>query len=344
MSNIPDSIRAKGGYKTSRDTRPSSQKNIRLKCPYCPRDNLLFTSYGPHIFKEHQELMFLADNKDAKDNRDLLFKKKSLKEPLLLSTPKGFVSWCFGCQSCFQNNKKAESHLSKWKDCQRIHEENIYTLREAFPLTAPPAPTILKKKQQLNSFLDDLLEHLRHAETLAKIEPWNFKEDYGQYFEDWNLELDEEELRKTWRVVLDKPQEPTPSVPPERDGNMEESKEELMDKEVIEQPLEESEEKVEPEEEDLLPLVTTKGPTKIDLLKQLLADPEISEEDKKYLNKDLETELKKNLMPTAPPSSHYSIPKPRQEPFLFKQQAPAPAFPSVKIIQSTKRPSPSGPL
>jgi len=47
---------------------------------------------------------------------------------------------------------------------------------------------------------------------------------------------------------------------------------------------------------------------------------------------------------TPPPSSHYAIPKPRQETFLVKERTPAPAFPSVKIIQSTKRPSPSGAL
>ena len=50
------------------------------------------------------------------------------------------------------------------------------------------------------------------------------------------------------------------------------------------------------------------------------------------------------IPPPPPSASHYSIPRPRQDTFLFRQPAPPPAFPSVKIIQNSKRPSPSGAL
>jgi len=90
-------------------------------------------------------------------------------------------------------------------------------------------------------------------------------------------------------------------------------------------------------------------------------EPEVEEEQEEQPEEQYEEpppppeeteESDEHLIPPPPPpyvpppvpSSHYAIPKPRQETFLVKERTPAPAFPSVKIIQSTKRPSPSGAL
>jgi hypothetical protein len=289
----------KRDYKSSRDTRASAEKNIRLKCPYCPRDGLLFTSYGRHIFKEHKELMFLADTSDSKENRKSLFSKGNLKQPMILSSPKGYLSWCFGCQSCFQTHKKAENHFTKWKDCQRVHQENLFALRDQFPLTAAAVPTVLKKKQQLNQFLDDVLERLRHAEQMAKIDPWNFKDEYEEHFEEWGLDLDEEELRKGWKFVLEeRPKEPTPPPTPPS----------------------------EPDEDDVIPLVSERPLTKEEVLQKVLDDPAVSEEDKRALQRDL-------VPPNGKPQTS-AFPKVKR---LAKQVEPPPPLetppPSKKTIE-----------
>lgn len=303
MSGVPD--KCKRGYRSSRDERPSAEKNIRLKCPYCPKDGLLYASYGRHIFKEHQDLMFLAENTDSKNNRKLLFSKASLKEPVMIQSPKGLLSWCFGCQSCFQNHKKAESHLTKWKDCQRIHQENIFTLREEYPLTAATVPTVLKKKQQLNKFLDDVLEKLRHAEQMANIDPWNFKEEYEEHFADWGLDLDEEELRKGWMFVLEeKPKEDTPAPTPPS----------------------------EPEEDDLIPLVVEKPLTKIQLIQKQLNDPDTTDEDKAYLRQEMYKEFPHLKPQPVQPQQTSAFPKAKRVVKLVDQTQDTPPAPALALL------------
>lgn len=258
MSGIPDKCRR--GFKSSRDTRPSAEKNMRFKCPYCPRDNLLYTSYGLHIYKEHLDSLFLLDTKDCLSNRKALQGKSSVKNPVSLFTPKGDSYWCLGCQTSFKNLLKAENHLQKHKDCQSAHKDNLCQLRDTYPVTTEVVKTRgLPQKAKLEFLITSLIERVRELEEKHKETKMDYEEQYGGYFEDWGMELREAELRGDWTFVLEqKPKVPTPPPTPPS----------------------------EPEDDELLPLVMEKPLSQQQMLQKLLDDPDIPEDSKRALQQD----------------------------------------------------------
>jgi hypothetical protein len=302
MSNIPDKYRR--GFKSSRDTRESAEKNIRFKCPYCPRDKLLYTSYGLHIYKEHLDVIFLSDSKDCIDNRKTLQSKNSIKNPVALYGPKSDTSfWCFGCQTCFKNHTKAEKHLEKHKLCQEAHRENLFQLKDKYPIqTEVVKARGIPNKAKLEYFIGSLIERVRQLEYKHKEEKMDYEEGYTSYFEDWNMELREEELRKEWTFFLEeKPKEPTPPPTPPS----------------------------EPEEDDLLPLVEEKSLSKEEVLRKVLDDPDIPEDAKRALQQDF---YKNNPKPQTS-----AFPKAKRLPKQVDTPSPPTIIPPPPPVEDKKK-------
>ncbi len=283
MSNIPDFIRAKGGFKTQRDDR---NKNIRLDCLYCSKKGLLFTSYGSHMVKEHLDEMFKMDSKSCKENLNNLYKNKYFTEPIPVDCKGTDYYWCFGCYTCFKNNKTALNHFEK-KRCLARNKDILLSLRNAYPkdLTCIQK-SVFPNKSKLEFFLTEALERVRFLEKKSGTEKWDYESQYSRYFEEWGMALAEENL-----TVEELP----PSCPPECDENKEEVQETMT---VIEEPLEE-----EKEEEELLTFVVPKTPSKEEQLLKLLEDPGIDEASKNALRQELKICEKKPPPPAPLPPS-----------------------------------------
>jgi hypothetical protein len=214
--SYPSSVLNRGSFKSSRDVRDT---NIRIKCPFCPRDNLLFTSYGPHILKCHQDELFSLDKKDCELNRKYLQKKKVLTSPLELNLGTDCDEYaCLGCSTVFKKLATAENHFEKKKEiCGKKHQENILQLKDKYPLTmTPTAVPALKSKAKLELMIDNLLERVRSLEAGNKHERYDYEQEFGAYFEDWGMDLREETLKENW--ALSSPEtapEPEPLPEPE---------------------------------------------------------------------------------------------------------------------------------
>ena len=281
MSHIPDHIKKQGGLPTARDTRNT---NTRYDCCYCPRKSLLHTSYGIHLFKEHIEDIFDTNTDRGKINRKSISLKTYLDYPLLLELNTGDVHVCLGCSSIFKCQKKAVHHFSLKKPCVAVHKDNIYKLREDFPMDGKsPLRGGLENKGILIQLISKLLERVRAMEKGKKFpEPFDYKH-YDRYHEKWNMELEEDYLREYWddldddeKLIIEEthaPQEspPLPDSPPP----------------LIEKPEVKEITPLPPNNDDILPLVVPKPPTQLQMLEELLKDPELDDLAKMVLKKQV---------------------------------------------------------
>ena len=289
MSHYPDAVLKRGGYKTSRELR---DKNVKKKCPFCPKE-LVFTCYGPHIFRHHADELFLSDNKQSTENRKNLTSKKHLREPLPLDIGEDVeVYGCLGCESIFQKSSTAINHFKNKKlVCSQLHQNNLLSLKEKYPMTqsVPKSGGKMKHKAKLEFFIETLIERVRELEYKHKEEKMDYEERFGEYFEDWELELREEELRKSWTFMLEETSKEStpPKTPPS-----------------------------EPEDDDLLPLVTSKPLTKEEVMLKLLADPSIPEESKQAIQRD----YYKNKSQSAPLPLSVAPPPPEEKKKTYEEQ------------------------
>jgi hypothetical protein len=306
MSFYPDSILSKGGFKTSRDCR---ETNIRLKCPFCPRDNLLFTSYGPHILKTHFDSLFVQDSKSCQINRTRLQRTSCLSTPLDLDVGEEDDQYaCLGCLSLFRRNATAVNHFKKKKAvCGERHKEMVLMLRNKYPVSFQP-PVEIKNKHKLELFLDDVLERLRKAEKVMNQTPWDYEETYGAYFPDWGMDLREETLKENWDL-FNEPPPPSPPPPPPAP-------------EPVPEPEQPKTPPSEPAEDELLPLVEEKPLTREEVMKMMMSE----EEQKEFLFFHQQEEQKKRERHMVNPAFRNPIPTP----------APPPPPPTYKIIQNSK--------
>ena len=221
MSHFPNSVIKRAGYKTTNELRDSKEKNPRYKCPLCPREGLLFTSYGLHILKEHPDLLFGTDSKDSEMNRSTIQKRSYLTKPIPLAVGSNEEKYaCLGCLTVFHSLAKADSHFnSKEKVCGSKHKENLEMLRDKYPQDMEKAKlnTSLPKKAQLQNLVEDLIEQVRMLEhKLNESEPFDYEGKYGRYFNEWGMDLKEETLKPYW-LFCAPPREAPPSEPEEED-------------------------------------------------------------------------------------------------------------------------------
>lgn len=307
MSNIPDSVRSKGGYITKRDARTSTEKNLRYDCIYCDKKGLLQTSYGLHLTKEHFPLMFDSNTKTGKDNRKRLFYRASLTEPFAVETKDDWIHFCFGCSSVFRKGKSAEGHFCKKEKCKQIHQENILRLRDDFPkdgTNAPLVPAPLRFKATLEDMVSKLLEKVRYYEKMNKVkDTFQYEQLFGKYFETWNLDIHEESMREYWDDINDQ-QDAEEAEAAEAAEREEEQEEETVtppdSPETVEEPKVSP---LPPPEDDILPLFTEKPPTQLEAFQKLLADPDIDEASKRAMQKDFAKLLYSKPAPTLPAPS-----------------------------------------
>lgn len=294
-SAIPDRIKSLGGFKTSRDNR---NKNVRLNCPWCPKEGLLFTSYGPHIIKEHLHEIFAPDTSVGKANRKCIKLRSALSSPITIEDPKGDGYWCMGCQSCFRCFTKATQHLDK-KKCAEAHSENVLQLRDTYPYDADaPTKPALRFRANLEDLIDSLLYQVRYYEHKNKVtgeDVFNFAK-YQKYNEQWELDIDEAKLKEQW-----------PAFEEEKEEEVEETPESEEEAESTPLPT--------PEDDEVLPLVIPKPLSKEERLLQLLNDPDIDEGSKAMLRKQLNV--------SAPAPAPAPPPPPPSEPaFDFTKLSP----------------------
>jgi len=280
MSNIPDRIKSMGGYKTSRDDR---NKNCRLNCPWCPKEGLLFTSYGTHILRTHMLEVFCAETKVGQTNRKALKLKAALKDPVCLEDAHDVEGWwCLGCQSCFRNPTKAQHHLETKPKCREAHEANVLQFRNDYPHSpnASVAPS-LRFKAQLENMIDELLytvRKLEHDHKVAAPDAFDYAR-FEQWFDHWQIgDLKEATFQQSWPpFVKDTPQTPPP------------------------EPEESHTTPLDLPEDDLLPLVEEKRMTKMEVMQKLLDDPSVDEASKAAMRKDLGIAPAPVSAPAPPP-------------------------------------------
>ena len=267
--NIPDSIRSKGGFKVQRDNRDT---NVRYDCCYCPRQGLLHTSYGLHIVKEHLNDVFDTTIEEGKGNREYLYKKSALDEPFLISHKDNELYCCFGCYSLFKCGTKAVNHFKKKPACAQKHRDNLLTIRDSYPKDVEtPQKAGIKHKGHLELLIEDMLKTIRSFEHKYKVEETFDYAQYNKYHEGWGLLIDEERMKAFWEP-FEEPKEP--EVKPVEIPEV---------KEIT--PLPQN-------NDDILPLVVPKPPTQLQMLEELLKDPELDEVAKVV--------LKKEVVPMAP--------------------------------------------
>lgn len=311
MSQYPNSVLKRGGFHTSKELRSSREKNVKKKCPFCPKE-LVFTCYGPHVFRHHCDELF-SNTKEGLVNRKSLSSKKYTKEPLVLDMGDSpDLYGCLGCQSIFQKSTTAQNHFKAKKlSCNQLHESNLLELKDKYPASEnTPAPSgKMKNRGQLQFFIESLIERVRELETKHKEEKMEYEDKYGDYFEDWEMDLREEELRKEWTFFLEeRPKEPTPpSTPPS-----------------------------EPEDDDLIPLVVEKPYSLEQTLKKTLDDPTIDEQSKILLQQHVARQ-----MASAPPRPQQTSAFPKAK-RLAKQvdvdtPPPPPIIPSAPSVEEKKK-------
>lgn len=216
MTDLSDTLLTKGGFLTSRDLRNT---NVRLPCIYCSKKDLLQTSYGLHIAKEHIPLIFDTNAKEGQDNRLNLYKRNSTTEPFYIRTKADEdLHFCFGCNTSFKSGKKAMNHFTK-KGCKDKHEQVILKLRDLYPKDgkSPVVPQAkLKNKNALEDMVSKLLERVRSLEHKYKPQDtFAFEEKFARYFDDWDMDLHEETLKEYWEEFEDTPA-PSETTTPEK--------------------------------------------------------------------------------------------------------------------------------
>lgn len=282
MSNIPNSIKKKGGFLIPRDHRDT---NSRYSCCYCSKENILHTSYGIHIFTEHLDDIFDTNTDAGKQNRETLFKKTYLDEPFFFSHKDEDFYGCLGCRGYFKGAKKAELHFSQKKSCFEKHKENILLLRDKYPKDAKsPVKVSIQNKGILIQLISRQLERIRAMERGHKFKDTYDYKKYEKYFNGWNLQdIDEDTLREGWEELEEEEKLiieenlPLPESPPL----------------LSESPPVPEITPLPPPDDDILPLVIPKPPTQLQMLEELLKDPSLDEAAKAI--------MKTQVQPPLPP-------------------------------------------